>query len=211
MRPRRSSNLKNVEWDRLFEDLEDQLASGWEAERAALDAEAERVRIARLELRSRLATMASTAATVSLTLRDSSTLNGRLRGVGGDWVVVEQALTPALVIVPIAAVLAWSVDHPTLLASGMPAEGLSPLRERMTLGFLLRDLARRRVGVTVRISASQTFSGTIDRAGADHLDLALHDLDQPRRAQAVRGFRMIPFDALISVIAGSAALGSMLG
>jgi len=199
-----------VQWDRLFEDLEDQLASGWEAERAALNAESERLRIARLELRDRLAAMASSGASVALTLRDSTTLNGRIRGVGGDWVALEQSTVPVLVIVPTAAVLAWGVDHPTLLSSGMPSEGLSTLRERMTLGFILRDLARRRVGVTLRVSASQILTGTIDRAGADHLDLALHDLDQPRRSSAVRGFRVVPFAAVISVVAERAALDTVL-
>ena len=39
-------------------------------------------------------------------------------------------------------------------------------------------------------------SGTIDRAGADHLDLALHDIDEPRRSASVRGYRLVPFAAL---------------
>lgn len=55
---RRPPTLVAMEWDRLFEDLEDQIASGWEAERAALDAEAERLRIARLDLRTRLGALA---------------------------------------------------------------------------------------------------------------------------------------------------------
>jgi hypothetical protein len=43
-----------VRWDRFFDDLEDQLASEWEAERAALDTEAERLRLSRVALTERL-------------------------------------------------------------------------------------------------------------------------------------------------------------
>ena len=43
---------------------------------------------------------------------------------------------------------------------------------------------------------TRAVAGTIDRAGADHLDLALHDIDEPRRSATVRGYRLIPFTAL---------------
>ena len=43
-----------MRWDRFFDDLEDQLASEWEAERAALDTEAERLRLSRVQLSERL-------------------------------------------------------------------------------------------------------------------------------------------------------------
>ena len=43
-----------MRWDRFFDDLEGQLASEWEAERAALDTEAERLRLSRVALRERL-------------------------------------------------------------------------------------------------------------------------------------------------------------
>ena len=41
----RVAYCRGVRWDRFFEDLEDQLDSEWEAERAALDTEAERLRL----------------------------------------------------------------------------------------------------------------------------------------------------------------------
>ena len=66
----------------------------------------------------------------------------------------------------------------------------------MTLGFVLRDCARKRRAVRAGIRTGDVLTGTIDRVGADHLDLALHDADMPRRAESVRGHRMIP---LVSV------------
>ena len=76
----------------------------------------------------------------------------------------------------------------------------------MSFGFVLRDLVRRRLAVTVHLRDGAALSGTIDRAGADHLDLALHDPGSPRRAASVTGFRMIPFDAVAWVRLEAAAV-----
>ena len=76
----------------------------------------------------------------------------------------------------------------------MPAR--SVMSDRMTLGFVLRDLVRRRVGVAVHLRSGRSLTGTIDRAGADHLDIALHEPGAPRRASEVTGHRLVPFDAL---------------
>ncbi|MBS1675544.1 MAG: hypothetical protein JSS74_16435 [Actinobacteria bacterium] len=188
-----------MEWDRLFEDLEDQIASGWEAERAALDAEAERLRIARLDLRARLGALADEGTTATAVLADSTVVTGALRAVGADWAALQPETSRGLVLLPSAAVELWKLDHGALLSSGASAAALSPLRERMTLGFVVRDLARRRSGVTVRTRSSTVLSGTIDRAGSDHFDLALHDAGAPRRTQAIRGFRIVPFSAVLSI------------
>ncbi len=188
-----------MEWDRLFEDLEDQIASGWEAERAALDAEAERVRIARLDLRTRLGALVDEDAVVSAVLGDSTRLRGRLRAVGADWAALQPLDARGLVLLPAHGVEMWALDHGAMLSSGAGAEPLSPLRERMTFGFVVRDLARRRSGATIRTRSGTMLAGTIDRAGADHLDLALHDAGAPRRARAVTGFRIVPFAAVLSI------------
>lgn len=55
-----------MRWERFFEDLEHQLDSEFEAERAALDTEAERLRLSRLRLRERLALLAQQGGAVSL-------------------------------------------------------------------------------------------------------------------------------------------------
>ena len=76
----------------------------------------------------------------------------------------------------------------------------------MTLGFLLRDLARRRTPLHVALRDGERLHGTVDRAGADHLDLAVHDAGQARRTDAVRAFRIVPFDALVSARMDGAVL-----
>ena len=66
----------------------------------------------------------------------------------------------------------------------------------MNLGFVMRDLVRRRVAVDVHLSQWRMLAGTIDRAGADHLDIALHEPGTPRRAGEVTGHRIVPFAAV---------------
>lgn len=195
-----------MHWDRLFEDLEGQLASEWESERAALNGESERLRISRLELRSRLRVLCASAAPATLDLPGGARIRARLQALGSDWVAVTIAEAEGATamrstrIIPLHAVRGLGIDHGLLLASLDEAQTTAPvLRERMSLGFVLRDLARRRVPVRVICSDGSDSFGTVDRAGADHLDLALHDPGDARIAAAVRGFRIIPFDALTSV------------
>lgn len=193
-----------MHWDRLFEDLEGQLASEWEAERAALDAESERLRISRLELRSRLRMLCAAEAPVTLELAGGQRLPLRLQALGADWLAAESASgaqSPAarpMSVIPLHAIGGMTMDHGMLLASLDPQVAAEPaLRERMTFGFVLRDLARRRVPVRIALREGGEVHGTIDRAGADHLDLAVHDAGEVRRAEAVRGFRIVAFSALL--------------
>jgi len=192
-----------VRWERFFEDLEQQLDSEWEAERAALDTEAERLRLARLALRTRLHALAADDAEVALDVGDGDLLRGRLTGVGADWVTLDLE-TPArdAAVVPIAAVSSIDAAHADLLRSARGTASVSLSAERMTFGFVLRDLVRRRVAVRVHTRSGRRYDGTIDRAGADHLDLALHEQTEPRRRAAVRGFRLVPFDAVTWVRIG---------
>ncbi|MGB4136974.1 MAG: hypothetical protein WA971_10440 [Microbacterium sp.] len=188
-----------MDWDHLFDDLEGQLASEWEAERAALDAESERLRIARLDLRHRLRALCDEASTVTVGLSSDRRVRARLQTVGADWVAISPADDPRMLIVPLGEITELRVDHGALLASLDDPVRTSLLRERMTLGFVLRDLARRRVPVSLVLRDGALRHGTIDRAGADHLDIALHEPGEPRRAATVQGFCVVPFSALLRV------------
>ncbi len=206
MRSRTSFTVVRVHWDRLFEDLEGQLASEWESERAALDAESERLRISRLELRSRLRVLCASAAPATLDLPGGARVRARLNALGSDWIAAtiaqaeESRTTRSTVIVPLHALRGLTVDHGLLLSSLDEEDDPAPvLRERMSLGFVLRDLARRRVPVRIVSVDASALHGTIDRAGADHLDLALHDPGEARTASAVHAFQIIPFAAVTSV------------
>ena len=189
-----------MRWDRFFDDLEGQLASEWEAERAALDTEAERLRLSRVALHERLSLLTgrdAAATVISVELSDDTTLRATVTGIGADWVALHPAEgRPGAVVVRFAGIVGIGMPHHDLLRSARPAPSRSALAERLTFGFVLRDLVRRRAGVAVHLTTGRVLTGTIDRAGADHLDLALHDPGTPRRADAIAGHRIVPFSAV---------------
>ncbi|MGM1017727.1 MAG: hypothetical protein ACQEW8_09345 [Actinomycetota bacterium] len=186
-----------MQWERLFEDLEDQLASEWEAERSALDSETERLRISRLELRARLRRIAADRTVVVIDVPDQRRLRAVVHDVGADWVAIRGTEDHGTTLMPLTAVTAIELDHSGILSSLDAPPPPRPLRERMTLGFVLRDLARRRVPLSFAVLGGGHRHGTIDRAGADHLDVALHDPGAPRRRDAVHGFCVIPLRSLV--------------
>lgn len=195
-----------MRWDRFFEDLEGQLDSEWEAERAALDTEAERLRLSRVPLRDRLVALERDSREVTAHLSDATSVHGRIARVGADWFAVVSGDDAAgAAIVPLWAVAGVGTSPDAVLASVRDADAGPALGQRMGLGFVLRDLVRRRVAVSVLTAAARTLTGTIDRAGADHLDLALHEPGTPRRAGNVTGYRMVPFATVIAVRLASAS------
>lgn len=185
-----------MHWDRLFEDLEGQLAAQWEAERAALDAESERLRIAKLTLLGRLRRLQHDEAAITVHVSGGVRLSGRIDAVGADWIAVDPVEQSGSLMVPAAALTGISTHHGAILDTLDDSVTAGGVRARMTLGFVLRDLARRRLAVRVSLTDGDELHGTIDRAGDDHFDLAMHDAGQARLATAVRAFRMVPFAAV---------------
>lgn len=204
--PHLARTLAPVRWDRLFDDLETQAAAEWEAERAALTTEAERVRVARVTLQERLLCLRDRGRTlppVRVDLGPGEVLHGRVVSVGVDWIALEGTTgTDAVSIVPMESIVAVRVRHPELLRSARSAVG-SELSERVGWGFVLRDLARRRIPLMVRMRGGEVLTGTIDRAGADHCDLALHELSAPRHPNAVTGFCLLPRHQILAVRVGA--------
>lgn len=198
-----------MRWDRFFDDLEDQLASEWEAERAALDTEAERLRLSRVALVERLTLLIGHDAqrtVVAFEFADGSSLRAAVTGVGSDWVaLLSDEGRGGAVIAPFWSISTIGMPHHDLLRTARPAPPRSALADRMTFGFVLRDLVRRRAGVAVHLTSGRVLTGTIDRAGADHLDLALHEPGAARRADAVTGHRIVPFSAVSWIRADGAS------
>lgn len=190
-----------MRWERLFEDLEGQLAAEWESERAALDSESERLRLSRVRLHDRLVAFAGATdiETVSVALADSSILRGSVEAVGTDFAALRlETPTGGLALVRTAAVASLTTSEVALMRAARPdAQRVNAgLADRLTLGFVLRDLARRRVPVRAHGLWGGAESGTIDRVGLDHLDLAVHDAGAARRTGEVHAFRLVPFDAI---------------
>lgn len=193
-----------MRWDHLFDDLSAQLEHELSAERGDLEHEEERLRLGRLPLRERLVALrrsASAEQVVALQLVTGEHLRVRLVTVGRDWFAgsVDAAPRPTQIAVPFSAVDALLLTPAQATGSLVPVAESSELGARLGLSFLLRDLARRRAAVSVRTTLGEC-TGTIDRVGRDHVDLAEHDRDEPRRASAIERVRVIPLENLVSVM-----------
>lgn len=193
-----------MRWESLFDDLAGQLEHELQSEQADLRHEEERLRVGRLPLRDRLVALRGSpdpmAAHLRCRLRSGDTIRLRLLTVGRDWIAGDLEGSPAREqgIIPFTAIDALLMTPEDALASLTPVAERSELAARLGIGFLLRDLCRRRATVTVRTESAET-SGTIDRVGRDHFDLAEHDRDVARRAGDVRQIRIVPIDNVLVV------------
>jgi hypothetical protein len=152
-----------MRWERLFEDLAAQLT---EAELDGMRSEvADRTRreLAKVRLRDRV--RAAQGNHVAIRVSGIGPIHGTISGAGPDWLLLaEPAGTEALV--PLAAVVQVS-------GLGMRASPPdSRVSDRLGLGYVLRGVARDRAEVVVTLVDGAALAGTIDRVGADHLDLA---------------------------------------
>jgi len=191
-----------VRWDELFADIEGQLEHELDLEQQGLAAEEERLRLGRLVLRDRVLAMARGGERVSLVLADGETVAVRVESAGRDWVAGEIPAGSAgrAVVVPLASIAGVLPGHEQLELGlrHLPAEAVPALAARLGLGFVMRDLCRRRTGVELRTRGG-IVHGTIDRVARDHLDVAEHDAGAARRDRVVRRIRLVPFDAILCV------------
>jgi small nuclear ribonucleoprotein (snRNP)-like protein len=188
-----------VRWERLFDDLEAQLDAASAAELAGEVSERTRYERGQLTLADRL--LAWVGQPVRLQLLGGTTVAGRLEQAAQEWVVVEHG--PSVMLVPLAAL----VDIVGLGAAASTGDRQSVPR-RMGLTAALRAVARDRSPVHVELIDGRAVAGTVDAVGADHLDLAEHPPDEPRRPAAVRRVHTVPLTAIAAVrpTAGSSTL-----
>jgi len=184
-----------VRWVTLFRDLEAQLEA---AERAELEGEvADRSRreVARIRMADRLRLAVGVAVAVGVT--GAGVVRARVSAVGADWVLLTDPGQPDA-IVPLTAV-AWLTGLPALAADPAAKPGVAA---RLDLAHAMRAVARDRAAVAVTLSDGATVTGTIDRVGADFLDLAEHPPGEPRRPGSVAASRLVAFGAIAVVRAG---------
>lgn len=178
-----------MRWRELFEDLEGQAQS---LERLELDSEiADRTRaeIATVRLINRL--RAQVGQPVVLVLAGVGELRGQLQRVGSDWLLVE---TSRETVIPLDAVVMLKDLTPMALSE----EGVDLISSRLSLRAVLRAVARDRSPVVVRLIGGGSITGTLERVGADFVDLSEHDLDVAPRPQRIRSRATVPFAAIAS-------------
>ncbi|MGQ7295064.1 hypothetical protein [Quadrisphaera sp. KR29] len=176
-----------MRWDALFADLEAQLEAA-DDDVAGMHAERVRAEVAGVELRDRV--RGAVGQPLVLRLAGGEAVAGGLRAAGPDWLLLEETGGEALV--PLAAVLVVEGLTRAVAAPAGAVEG------RLGLTSVLRGVARDRSAVRLHLRepGGVVLTGTVDRVGADHLDLARHAVDEARRPGAVRGTWAVPLPAL---------------
>lgn len=180
-----------MRWDALFADLEAEWEAGRTAQQLADAAELTRGEWAQLSLVERLRGAIGTV--VRVRVRGVSPFELRVQAVSSDW--FGGAASAGSVVVSLAHML--TIEAP-LSAAVVDA------RAGRSFVSVLRLLARSRSTVeVVAAGGDELAAGTIDRVGADHVDLARHARDEPRRQASVRGRVTIPVAAIALVRARS--------
>jgi hypothetical protein len=181
-----------MRWDALFADLEAQADALAAAERAAEADERARIELGSVHWRRRLE--AAAGAVVQVRLAGAGALRGRIDRVGSDWLLLQQeGASEALVSLAAVQVVAG-------LSRYAAPEQDGRVSSRITLRMALRAVARDRSVVRIHLTgADAVVDGTIDRVGADFVDVAEHPAGEPRRRGEVRSTVLIPVAGIAAV------------
>lgn len=192
--PLDSGTIGPMRWTELFDDLEAQLAAQQAAELRGEVVEHTRAALGRVTLGERY--LADLGREVRLVLRGGPVLEGMIDEVGQEWIVLGQhgsARTRESLVVTANVVTVQGL-------SGRSDPGRAGQVQRsLGLRQVLRALSRDRSVVRVHLIEGATLTGTIDRVGADHLDLSAHPVDLPRRTREVQSRVTVPYAALACV------------
>ena len=182
-----------MNWESYFAELEGQFADDAAAERAAVAVESERLRLSRLDLATRVRAATADHARVQLTTLGSHHVAGTLSATGADWCGVDTGNTVRCVRFEALRALSFAADGLQRRLMPVPTAAMAG---RATFGYVLRGWARSRTPVMIHLADASVATGTIDRAGADHCDLALHDAHVARRDAEVSRIVVVPFAAI---------------
>jgi hypothetical protein len=179
-----------MRWQQLFADLQAQFDEEEAAAERGESASRARAEIGAVQLVQRL--RGALGSRLSLTCRGAGQIGGVLAHVGADWLLLEDDGGRQYLVASSAVRAVAGLGRGTAAAE---PEG----RVRMDLRRALRGLARDRAAVQVVLDDGGVLTGTVDRVGADYVELAEHPADQPRRAEAVQGVRAVVIGAVAVV------------
>ena len=184
-----------VRWSRLFADLESRLQADRDAEFAVEVAERTRIEIGKVSLADRLRAAAGRRIVVATVA--GRPYRARLDAVGVDWlVVIDDRQTERLVALLMVEAFG---QLPADVAPPYDGAG-TQIAWRLDLRHALRGISRDRSHVRVVLTSGLVVIGTIDRVGADFIDVAEHEPGEPRRAGNVGAVQTLPLRAVVEVI-----------
>ena len=192
-----------MRWEELFDDLSGQAAAAEGEERAGELVDRVRYEAGRGGLAERLRATPMRRQ-LRIVLPGGDPLAGSVLAVGLDWVVLlagDQEWLLPLAAVRRVQVLA-SPDAGDATDGGALVAPADPVRARLGLSHAVRYLVRDRTVLALRLLDGDVLTGTADRAGLDHLELAEHPADLPRRAASVRATWIVPYAGIAAICGG---------
>lgn len=186
-----------MRWEQLFADLDSQFTDLADAEVMAEIPGRQREAAGSVTMVQRC--LGSVGAAVRVGVAGGAVHAGQLQDVGPDWLLLQMAAAGELLVALAAVTLIDGLGS----ATGSP---LTVVDGRFTLRLALRRIARDRAPVAMGLigtsdahTGSAEITGTIDRVGADFVELAQHAAWEPRRAEAVRSRLLVPLSAVATV------------
>ncbi|SFL66528.1 hypothetical protein [Geodermatophilus ruber] len=189
-----------MRWQQLFADLQAEFEAAEATAERAEDGSRRRAEVGAIRLVERLA--GAQGRTLALRCQGAGDVSGVLAEVGSDWLLLTDGARRDVLVATAAVRSVAGLG----LSTGLPAPEGS-VRTGLDLRRALRGLARDRSAVQVILDDGTLYSGTVDRVGADYVELAEHAADLPRRAAAVRGVRALALPAIAVVRTLSPGLG----
>jgi hypothetical protein len=188
-----------MRWQQLFADLQAQFEAEEAAEDRVTGASRARAEMGAVDLVRRL--RGSVGLPLTLRCRGVGPIAGTLTDAGVDWLLLEDEQGRSILVAKAAVRAVTGLGRRTTVEDG------SVVRARMDLRWALRGLARDRSAVQIVLDDGGMLTGTLDRVGADHVELAEHPADVPRRAEAVQGVSAVVIAAIALVRTLPAGLG----
>jgi hypothetical protein len=186
-----------MRWEGLFADLEAQAAALEHAERAAEVDERTRGEFAALGLVDRFRGGAD--APLRLRVAGGRTLTGTVGRVGPDWLLLAEDAGREAVL-PMTAVLGVrGLSRYSAVPAPAAPSSAGVVVSRLGLRSALRGIARDRSPVRLALVDGTAVDATLDRVGADFVEVAAHAPGEVRRRGAVREVELVPFAALAAV------------
>jgi hypothetical protein len=181
-----------MRWQQLFADLQAQFDEEEAAAERSESGSRARAEMGAVRLVERL--RGALGLPVVLACGAAGQVTGVLVDVGADWLLTEdgrgrQDLVAATAVRTVAGLGRRTSPFVPDGAVGM----------QLDLRRALRALARDRSPVQVVLDDGGVLGGTLDRVGADYVELAEHPADTPRRAEVVQGVRAIVIGAIAVV------------
>ncbi len=188
----RSAEEVRMRWQQLFDDLQSQFDAEEAAAERAEYASRARAEMGSVRLTDRLA--GSVGGRLGLGVRGAGQVAGVLAHVGPDWILLEDGRGGEQLLALAAVTTVAGLGRRTAVPDEPGA-----VRARLDMRRALRGLARDRSAVQIVLRDGGTLTGTLDRVGADYVEVAVHPAEEPRRSEAVQGVRAVVIDAIAVV------------